>query len=620
MDYQTTDSFITKMKLLISKRWHVGLLLVVILIAAGYWVNSLKDAQAAPVNPVVSGIPGEVIGEEGTFAPIDLSLYVTDEDSDITKLTWKAAGNTDLVVDIVESRVDITYPARWTGTETITFTATDESGNEGSGDATFTVTTASEPPVVSDIPNHSKTTISVFPLIMLDSYVADADTADADITWTASGQVNCTANIVTRSVRVDCPGGWTGAETITFTATDPQSNSDSDSAVFTVTAPLYSPVASDIPAQTVTVGTAFETISLDSYVADSDTADASLTWAATGQTECTVTIAADTRVASVACPDAWTGAETITFTATDPGDLTDSDSAVFTVEAAPEVVVESAPATPVATGSPLPSVAFSSPINFPMIDKAATEPASSAAVTVGSKDQPAAEVKAPVLEVAAITGTGQSTAASNPTITKMEQVFSSAAATAIRSEELESSTSIGTEVIEVGVPSAADAQKIASLPPILRPIGNDGAGGELAVVQERLKSYGFMPEQVTTAQTLDAPTRAAVSEFQTAVGINPLGIVGPRTTKALNGQEFISNVTYVFASIIKQGERGEEVQQLQTRLRDQGFFPYDVPSTGWYGPITRVAVETFQKVYALPITGLVDEATRALLNVFSRSS
>ena len=41
----------------------------------------------------------------------------------------------------------------------------------------------------------------------------------------------------------------------------------------------------------------------------------------------------------------------------------------------------------------------------------------------------------------------------------------------------------------------------------------------------------------------------------------------------------------------------KEVKQLQTRLRDQNFFPYNIESTGWFGSVTQGAVNIFQKFY-----------------------
>ena len=64
----------------------------------------------------------------------------------------------------------------------------------------------------------------------------------------------------------------------------------------------------------------FTTIDLDDFVSDIDNTDAEMTWTFTGNTELTVSIV--NRVATITIPTAdWNGAETITFTATDPGAL-----------------------------------------------------------------------------------------------------------------------------------------------------------------------------------------------------------------------------------------------------------------------------------------------------------
>ena len=96
-----------------------------------------------------------------------------------------------------------------------------------------------------------------------------------------------------------------------------------------------SPVVSDIPDQTIDEGGSFATISLDDYVRDVDNTDVEMTWTVLGNTALTVSI--DTsRVATIEIPSAdWYGVETITFTATDPDSLSDSDDATFTVNPLP---------------------------------------------------------------------------------------------------------------------------------------------------------------------------------------------------------------------------------------------------------------------------------------------
>jgi hypothetical protein len=95
-----------------------------------------------------------------------------------------------------------------------------------------------EPPVVTDIPNQTVTLGGRFTAIRVDNFVSDPDNADSELTWSWSGNASLTVvwNGTRRRITVRAPNGWTGSETITFTATDPDGNSDSDAATFTVTA------------------------------------------------------------------------------------------------------------------------------------------------------------------------------------------------------------------------------------------------------------------------------------------------------------------------------------------------------------------------------------------------
>ncbi|MFZ2978666.1 MAG: peptidoglycan-binding protein, partial [Candidatus Magasanikiibacteriota bacterium] len=45
--------------------------------------------------------------------------------------------------------------------------------------------------------------------------------------------------------------------------------------------------------------------------------------------------------------------------------------------------------------------------------------------------------------------------------------------------------------------------------------------------------------------------------------------------------------------IHKQGERGTEIKELQDELKKLGFFPGNIGSTGYYGPITSAAVKSY---------------------------
>ena len=92
------------------------------------------------------------------------------------------------------------------------------------------------------------------------------------------------------------------------------------------------PVVSDIPNQSIFVGDTFTAIVLDQYVSDVDNTDAEMVWTYTGNTALSVNISTD-RIATITALDSWTGSETITFRATDLGELFDEDPATFTVTA-----------------------------------------------------------------------------------------------------------------------------------------------------------------------------------------------------------------------------------------------------------------------------------------------
>ncbi len=196
---------------------------------------------------------------------------------------------------------------------------------------TLTVIAGGEDPVVTDIPDQEIDQGDDFDIIYLDNYVSDPHYSDASITWSATGQVNLSVIIANRIALVaPIDPEWFGEETITFTAENPEGLTDSDPATFTINFVDRHPVVSDIPDMTVDEGQEFDTIQLDDYVEDPFYDDSQITWTATGQDELTVNIV--DRVATILVPDdEWYGAETVTFTATNPENLTDSDDAVLTV-------------------------------------------------------------------------------------------------------------------------------------------------------------------------------------------------------------------------------------------------------------------------------------------------
>ncbi len=292
-------------------------------------INPLNDPPVAVDDnyatnrgiPLVVNVPG-VLGN--------------DTDADLDLLTVVLSTSTTNGTLELNSNGSFTYTPNlpFFGQDTFTYHVSDGQASSGTA-ATVTITVADTnfPPVATDIPNQTIQEGETFLTIHLDDYVSDPDHLDADMTWSYSGNAELSVTITDRIATIGIPDpDWFGVETITFRATDPGLLFDEDAATFTVTAVNDAPIVAGIPDQMIAQGNSFTTINLDDYVSDVDNLDSELSWSYSGNSELTVSIV--DRVATITAPPDWIGIETITFKATDPGDLFGEDSAVFTVTSA----------------------------------------------------------------------------------------------------------------------------------------------------------------------------------------------------------------------------------------------------------------------------------------------
>lgn len=74
----------------------------------------------------------------------------------------------------------------------------------------------------------------------------------------------------------------------------------------------------------------------------------------------------------------------------------------------------------------------------------------------------------------------------------------------------------------------------------------------------------------------------------------------------------------VAAAIIKQGNRGETVRQIQQKLKRWGYYKGSVD--GIFGAKTKEAVKYFQRKNGLKVDGIVGDKTLAALGISSASS
>ena len=166
------------------------------------------------------------------------------------------------------------------------------------------------------------------------------------------------------------------------------------------------------------------------------------------------------------------------------------------------------------------------------------------------------------------------------------------------------------------------------------PLGAESFGDDVYLIQARLnrisKNYPGIPKISRLDGVYNAETVDAVVAFQRQFGLEADGIVGRGTWYAiariyaavkrlsdLNAEGVPpEDVTVLFGDRLYEGLRGNEVRELQYFLAFVSRFDETVrpvETDGIFGPVTRGAVEDFQRDAGLAVTGVVDRATWELL-------
>ena len=148
------------------------------------------------------------------------------------------------------------------------------------------------------------------------------------------------------------------------------------------------------------------------------------------------------------------------------------------------------------------------------------------------------------------------------------------------------------------------------------------SGTAVTDLQTRLQAAGVYDGPITGFY--GELTEAAVIRFQQARGLTVDGIAGPSTLAALQGggavapQSFGPTPTAVptatpaaTSTTLRMGSSGAEVLALQQRLRDLGFYDFEI--TGFYGDVTEISVARFQQANGLTPDGIAGPATLSLL-------
>ncbi|HEY9688656.1 MAG TPA: peptidoglycan-binding protein [Coleofasciculaceae cyanobacterium] len=175
---------------------------------------------------------------------------------------------------------------------------------------------------------------------------------------------------------------------------------------------------------------------------------------------------------------------------------------------------------------------------------------------------------------------------------------------------LSNQTAIGIVALAVAIgalgaaPQRAEARSHA----VLRP---GQSSGRVAAVQGRLRQLGFFNAHRNTGY-YGPITAAAVRRYQASRGLPVTGSVDRKTLRSLNGVPIAGSYgTSRGSSGGGSAPSSARTVAIQNRLRALGFFK--ARSTGYYGPITRQAVQAFQRSRGLTADGVVGPKTRSAL-------
>jgi peptidoglycan hydrolase-like protein with peptidoglycan-binding domain len=133
-------------------------------------------------------------------------------------------------------------------------------------------------------------------------------------------------------------------------------------------------------------------------------------------------------------------------------------------------------------------------------------------------------------------------------------------------------------------------------------------GTFVSEMQGLINAAGYTPALATDG-SFGPLTLAGVRWFQGQRGIAVNGMVTVETWRALRNEQPPAAVTPPNNTpLLKRGDRGPFVEELQREINKHGYTPR-LNVDGSFGPLTQAGVEWFQKAHKLPITGTVTPET-----------
>ncbi|HCZ8836114.1 TPA: tandem-95 repeat protein [Vibrio alginolyticus] len=279
-------------------------------------VNAVNDT------PVVeSSIADQALAEDFTPYSIDLNTAFSDVDNVDGELTFSVSGNSNIQVAIVNGIATFTPTADWNGSEALTFTATDPSGESVSQTVNFTVAPVAD--IVADKATVVEDTPTIIKVLGNDTFEGDDKAVSLD---SNNGPANGTVSVnPDGSVTYTPNDNFHGTDSFTYIVTS-GGVSESTTVNVDVTPVNDAPVAKDDTA--VTDEDTPVTIDVLPNDTDIDGDTLSIQSASVPETQGTVEIVDGKLVFTPA--ENFNGDAEITYTITD-GSLTDQAKVAVTV-------------------------------------------------------------------------------------------------------------------------------------------------------------------------------------------------------------------------------------------------------------------------------------------------
>lgn len=130
-------------------------------------------------------------------------------------------------------------------------------------------------------------------------------------------------------------------------------------------------------------------------------------------------------------------------------------------------------------------------------------------------------------------------------------------------------------------------------------------------LQARLKELGYLSGKLTGY--FGTVTQQAVIDYQEDNKLTVDGKAGPETLSSLGTSFSLPSKSSVKSGTYYPGDKGAAVSALQEQLKKLEYYEYS-SITGYYGPVTKLAVQRFQRTNGLKVDGIAGQETLAVLN------